>query len=260
MAAQILVFCAPHVVRADEPTGPSEHAPSSQAPPEAIDHYARGREYFRVGQYAEAIVELKAALELDPTSPNLAYNVAYTSELLGNVREAIDYYRKYLANLPQTETEERQKTLATLRRLEGRLAAEAAPPPATTETKPTPAPASTTGLGRADAWFWATLGGGAALLVGGTVTGVLALERRNEARAFVVGRDGTLAQRNKKSDQASTFALATDILLPAGAVVVASAALLFLLREPGDEPRGASPTASLTTNGHTTLITLSGQF
>jgi hypothetical protein len=48
--------------------------------------------------------------------------------------------------------------------------------------------------------------------------------------------------------------------LPAGAVVVASAALLFLLREPSDEPRDASPTASLTTNGRATLVTLSGHF
>jgi tetratricopeptide (TPR) repeat protein len=257
-AGQLLLSAHATSARAQDPSGPAEHAPSSQASPEAQDHYARGREYFRVGQYSEAIIELKAALALDPTSPNLAYNVAYTSELLGNIREAIDYYRKYLWGLPQSETEERQKTLATLRRLEGRLQAETSPP-----AKPQTAPRSesrSAGFGRADTWFWTTLGAGAALLVGGAVTGVLALDRQSQVRSFVVGRDGTLAQRSKKMDQASDFALATDILLPAGAIVVASAGLLFLLREPSDATRDKAPTASVATDGRTTLLTLSGRF
>src|SRR5262245_50184844 len=71
----------------------------ADAPPEAMEHFDRGRSLFRAGRYREAIVELKAALELDPKSPVLMYNVAYTSELQGDLRQAAAYYRKYLAAL-----------------------------------------------------------------------------------------------------------------------------------------------------------------
>ena len=58
---------------------------NAEAPPEAKTHFDSGREHFRAGRYREAIVELKAALELDPDSPTLMYNVAYANELLGDL-------------------------------------------------------------------------------------------------------------------------------------------------------------------------------
>jgi tetratricopeptide (TPR) repeat protein len=254
-----LVLIAPRPARADEPESAEQEKPApDQAPPQAISHYERGREHFRAGRYGEAIVELKAALALDPSSPNLLYNVAYTSELLGNLHEAIDYYRKYLVALPESRTADREKVLETLRRLEGRRATQP-PPAARTSTAPPPA---TRGFGRADLWFWTSLGSGAALLAGGAVTGVLALQRQSEVRGFVAGPDGTLAKRQGLINQANTLALSCDILTGAGAALVVTAGLLFFLRDPAPtRPRDSTaPKAGLVTDGRAALLTLSGAF
>src|SRR5882672_3966663 len=176
LAPVFLLAGSAQVARADEPPQLEEPTQGGrEPPPEAIEHYQRGRDHFRAGRYGEAIIELKAALAIDPESRTLLYNVAYTSELLGSVDEAIDYYEKYQAALPESETKERQKTELTLRRLRGRRAEQASAPPAQTE----PAPAAQASSGRADVWFWLSLGGGAAFLAGGAVTGVLALQREN---------------------------------------------------------------------------------
>jgi tetratricopeptide (TPR) repeat protein len=88
-------------------------ASKQPASPQAKAHFERGREHFRAGRYREAIVELKAALELDSKSPNLTYNVAYTNELLGDLAEAIVYYRRYLELLPDSAADERKKVEVT---------------------------------------------------------------------------------------------------------------------------------------------------
>lgn len=257
LPAWVLAFtlCGlPSLTYADEPR-PVESSPSNPSQTEALGHYERGREHFRAGRYGEAIIELKAALALDPSSANLLYNVAYTSELLGDLRGAIDYYRKELAALPDSEAAEREKVMLTLRRLEGRLAERpvVAPPP--------PKPPARQ-FGRADLLFWSSLGGGVALLAGGAVTGVLALAREHEVKNFVAGKDGTLAQRNSLIDQTHMLALSSDILTGAGAALVVTAALLFFLREPKVEQPNAetAPHASLATDGRSVRMTLSAQF
>jgi tetratricopeptide (TPR) repeat protein len=258
LLALALLLGVPPAARADEPARGDdaarvEHPPSEGAPPEALSHYKLGREHFRAGRYDKAIVELKAALALDPTSPNLTYNVAYTSELLGNLSDAIDYYRKYLIALPKSEATERDKIEVTLRRLEGRLAEQ---PATTNQTNVPPA----RGLGRADVWFWASLGGGAALLGGGAVTGLLALQREHEVKTFVAGKNGTLADRQALIDETHHLALACDITTAAGAAFVVTAALLFFLREPKSEPAREPPRASIATDGRNAIFLLGGSF
>jgi tetratricopeptide (TPR) repeat protein len=236
-----------------------ESPPSDRAPPEALAHYERGRASFRAGHYREAIVELRAALELDPTSANLLYNVAYTSELLGETRDAIDYYRRYLVALPENQKEERDKVLVTLRRLEGRMSehlrAAASPQPAPQ------APTTSQGFGRADVWFWSSLGGGVALLAAGTITGVIALQDEHELKTFVAGRDGTLARRTSLINQTHALALSSDIMTGAGAALVVTAALLFVLRQPAERTeQDTAPRAFLSTDGRSALLTLAGRF
>jgi tetratricopeptide (TPR) repeat protein len=210
-----LVSGLPRSARADQPPPPQ----NASAPAAAMARFDKGRAYFRAGRYREAIVELKAALELDPGSPVLRYNVAYTSELLGELPEAIEYYRAYLASLPRSARDERRRTRTTLRRLEGRRA-----------------DIEGEAVGEvADTLFWVTLGGGAALLAGAGVTGWLALKREDEAGALVVGRDGSLDRRQRLAGAANDLALASDLLLAGGAALVVTSALLYFLREP-DEP------------------------
>jgi tetratricopeptide (TPR) repeat protein len=256
-----LACVAPSQARAED-ASPQLAEPSDAeraAPPEAKDHYERGREHFRAGRYGEAIVELKAALDIDPSSANLLYNIAYTSELLGKLDDAIDYYERYLDALPASAAAEREKTQVTLQRLRGRQSEKAAEAPA-----PSPAAASEGSFGRADVWFWASLGGGVALLGSGAVTGMLALKRQDDAADFVVGKDGGLKQHKSLVDQSNTLALASDLMFAGGGALIVGAALLYFLRAPddadSDPEQAATARAGFATDGKSAVLTLHGAF
>jgi tetratricopeptide (TPR) repeat protein len=255
---------APPVAHADDdaPQLAEPNEAERTAQPEAKSHYERGRDQFRAGRYGEAIVELKAALALDPGSSTLLYNVAYTSELFGKLGDAIDYYERYLQALPADAVKEREKTELTIKRLRGRQSEKAIEEPVSAP----PVAKSEPAIGRADVWFWAALGGGAALLAGGAVTGMLALKREDDAAGFVVGKDGSLARHNALVDQANTFALASDLLIAAGGVSVVGATLLFFLRDPEAEraPEAAvlagRVQANLLTDGKSAVLMVHGAF
>ena len=260
-----LLWARPFAVHAEAP-----EAAESKAPPEAKSHFERGREHFRAGRYREAIVELKAALELDPESPTLMYNVAYANELLGEIEEAIVYYRKYLDALPSSAGEEREKIRLTLRRLEGFREQVEAEPESDRESAAAPLPARETqtaqgtspGVGRADALFWISLSAGVAMFGGAAATGMLALDREDAVAQFVVGEDGSIAQRQKLIDEADRFALTSDLLIGGGAALVTAAGLLFFLRSSDEESAHApkSVRALLTSDGSGASLWLRGSF
>jgi tetratricopeptide (TPR) repeat protein len=217
----------------------AQEASQGEVKAAAIAHYERGRLHFNAGRYREAISELKAALALDPGSPTLMYNVAYANELLGRLDQARHYYRAYLKALPAEEVAERKKTQATLARLEGRKRQ-------IQKRKHRDAGEAEQGSGvsgRTDAWFWGCLGGGAALIAGGAVTGVLALERENEVAGFVAGEDGSVRRRMQLAHDADSLSIASDVLFVGGAALVTAAALLYFLRD--DEPSDDAKTARL---------------
>jgi tetratricopeptide (TPR) repeat protein len=200
-----------------------------QPPTGAVDHYLLGRRWYLAGRYRDALVELKAALELDPNSADLLYNVARVYENLRQFDEAIAFYQRYAEALPIDNTEERQRTDKTIGRLQGakrefeqqqRLEHE--------QAAQSPAPS---GVGRADFVFWLTGGAAIALLAAGSVTGVMALRRSDEVGPFVVGQTGTFARRQQLAHQAEQLALTTDVLLGSGVAAFAGALLLFLLRD-----------------------------
>jgi len=259
-----LLAAAPHAAVCQQP-----ELQNAEAPPEAKTHFELGREHFRAGRYREAIVELEAALELDPGSPTLMYNVAYANELLGELEQAIVYYRKYIDALPASADEEREKTRVTLRRLQGHRAhVEAEPEPEPSPSQPEPAPAqpapppASDGLGRADGWFWLSLGAGVAMLGGATATGIMALDREDAVAEFVVGQDGSLGERQELLDEADRLALASDLLIGGGAALVTAAALLFFLRDADDEtqPEPEVTGAGLGSDGRATLLFVRGSF
>lgn len=225
-------------------------------PAGAVAHYERGRKEYLAGRYREALQELKAALALDPNSPNLVYNVARVNEDLSDFDEAIKYYKHYRSLLPEDASEEREKTAQTIRRLQGakdqlaqqkRDAAAVQPPPPS-------APSS----GRADAAFWLLAGTGLALAAGGGVTGFLALRSEQQVREFVVGKDGTLADRHDLLQQANELALASDVMSIAAGAAVLSAVVLFFSRSSEEEPAPVDASLSLTSAGGT--LGFSGKF
>ena len=215
----------------------SSHAQAPDAhepPPEAVEFYAHGRQLYQEGRYREAAVELERALMLDPTSPNLMFNVARVYELLGELDKSIDFYGRYLRLLGPEETEERGRVEATVRRLEGARgevgAQVAAPPQGDASALRDPQPVRSEKPGVADAAFWITASTSAALLLGGTLTGVLALGAEKSTGNFVVGSDGTFEDRQAIADRADMLALVTDILWIGGGVAALTSVLLFALR------------------------------
>jgi tetratricopeptide (TPR) repeat protein len=218
---------------------PREDAIRSPTPPkEALEHYERGRSEYLAGRYREALHELKAALALDPNSPNLVYNVARVNEDLANLDDAIKYYRRYHSLLPASAEDEREKTEKTIRRLQGardeqiqqRLARERNAPKQLQAAPPQP------GGGRADAAFWLVAGTGLALAAGSGVTGFYALRREKEVGDFVLGKDGSFERRDKLRKEADRFALASDVMSIAAGVAIVSAIVLFFSRTSEPSP------------------------
>ncbi|HEX6243328.1 MAG TPA: tetratricopeptide repeat protein [Polyangiales bacterium] len=207
-------------------TAPSGDAAEALTPPPraALQHYEKGRALYLAGKYREAAVELEAARELDPDSPNLVYNLAHVYELLGEIDLAIRYYRHYreLVNDPADIA----RIDSTLQRLQGARHQVVDPPP-----PPPAAPApERPQRGVADAAFWTVttfaLGG----LVTGGVLGGMALHAEGKAQDFVIQQPEDIEKREKLIDRADRLALGSDISLLAGAVLGTTAILLFALR------------------------------
>jgi tetratricopeptide (TPR) repeat protein len=229
------------------PQASDMHKPSiesqaqSTAPEAAIEHYQLGRKLYLEGRYRDALVELKAALEYDPSSADLIYNVARVYENLGEMDEAIAHYQRYIERLPADAYEERDRTDKTIRRLQG-AKVELAQHDAERNSA---AQQSQPHAGRADLAFWLTGGAAVALFAAGSVSGMLALKRTDQVSKFVVGKDGSYESRQELSKQADNYALAADLLLAGGVAALTGAALLYFLRDSEPEKPAGTPELSV---------------
>src|SRR5205085_2512298 len=74
---------------------------------EARSHYRQGLELLANGQTERAIEEFKAAYAIRP-HPDALYNIARAYVDLGNIPEALSYFRRYLANDPEDKAQVEQ--------------------------------------------------------------------------------------------------------------------------------------------------------
>ncbi|HEY8429518.1 MAG TPA: tetratricopeptide repeat protein [Sandaracinaceae bacterium] len=215
-------------------------AQAHATPPEAVQFFESAREHYRRGRYPEAAVDLERAVMLDPTSPTLRYNLGRVYELLGQLPEARAQYARYLELLPPEQEEERERTRATLRRLDGAIASGAVAPPAEPEAEQEPlreleGPVVVRERGVADEVFWITLGSGVAALVASAVTGGLALDRAAARDGLVLTDPGQLDAFHATYDaldaEAQALGVTTDVLLGVGGAALVASVLLFVLRE-----------------------------
>lgn len=223
--------------------GGSETPPQSEASKDdAVRYYQEGRAHYQAGRYREAVAALERAKTLDPHSPTLVYNLARVNELLGDLEAAIAYYREYLTMIPADQVDERAQVEESIARLEG-AAASLEPESSATEAPEAPqlglaAHEAERGQFRVEPWvFWSTAGTAAALLLSGAVTGALALRADADSDDFILGKDGSSAERDRLAHRADTFALTTDVLLGGGLVLGAAAATLFFFQQEDATPR-----------------------
>lgn len=251
-----LLLCAAIVAPAPWANAPRASAQTREPPSDAVDYYQSGRDHYSHGRYEEAARDLELALELDPGSLTLVYNLARVYELLGDLDRAIDYYDQYQQILPRSETAELERTSLTLQRLRGAVASRppdapplpVAPPPTEDDER---MPRYVTEHGVADLPFWVTLSSGAALTLLGGVLGAVALGRDSDADDFVLGLDGTWEQRDAEIDGARSMALAADVLLITGVATLVTSAMLYLFRARTVEEL---PSATVALDRHSAMV------
>ena len=152
----------------------------------ASAHYKQGRAYFKAEVWDKALEEYKAAYQLSP-KPLLLYHLATVYEKLGDKPTALDHYKRFLGEDPDSEGADEARTRVAILTRELKEAeakakpkppasqpasAPTAPPPVTKD--PAPPPVTPDYVGTADPyqedgarakWIW--IGGGAAALAGG---------------------------------------------------------------------------------------------
>jgi tetratricopeptide (TPR) repeat protein len=112
---------------------PSAHADPARLR-EARAHYEQAVAYYNLDEYAPALAEFREAYRIKP-DPSFLFNIAQCHRRLGQNDAALDYYRKYLRNLPDAPNR------ADVERMVAELhAKETAPPP---DASPTPTPVVT---------------------------------------------------------------------------------------------------------------------
>jgi hypothetical protein len=96
---------------------------SADSRSEARAHYQAGVKAYAGGDYRVAIKEFSAAQQLAPADLN-NYNLALCYDKLGEAEPAIQYYKEYLAKVPNAD--KRTEIEASVARLEGALQSAAA--------------------------------------------------------------------------------------------------------------------------------------
>lgn len=230
-------------------------------PAAAIAHYNRARELYQEGKYRDAVSELELALKLDPSSPNLVYNVARVYELLGEIERAITYYTKYRDMLPRSEREERERVGSVLQRLKGARTQLDGPHdgPVVNPRREPQQPQPELKRGVADRAFWTTAASAVVVLGAGGAMGWLALDEEREALDFELNAAEEVNDRDSRARRADRLALAADVTLILGGTLALTSVLLYALRK---QPREQGPEAlrlSLQAGPTGGLITVGGR-
>jgi tetratricopeptide (TPR) repeat protein len=170
------------------PPGAATTAPSlrEQAVARAKDFYQRGQRLYQVGRYREALEQFKEGYLLHD-DPVFLYNIGQCHRLLGERREAITFYKRYLTAAPDSPM--RADVRKRVEELESGKAQRALTPssaPSAASVAPAASSAPIAAVAPAPApgpplhqrwWLWA---GAGALVLGAAVTFV----------ALSGGRDG----------------------------------------------------------------------
>ncbi len=201
--------------------------------------FESARQHYRDGEYTQAADDLENALVLDPAAPTLLFNLGRVYELQGDYARSISAYRRLLAVTPPEQREERERTEQAIDRLEGAQEHQA-PPPAQESGEVEQGPTFVRERGVADMPFWITLIAGGVVGLSAIGCGIGAALTHGSADTWVLGRDGTAAEREATYEQSRALGAAADVLGSLGSAALIAAGLLFILREHTYEQWSAS--------------------
>lgn len=176
----------------------------------AIALFNHSNEAYKKGDFKGAAADLEKAYALEP-APVLLYNLGRAYEGLGDAKNAIDAYERYLKAQPDAEDrgsiESRLTTLHHQLELEARASAPPPPPPPVAPVSLHPRP-----LGAGPVIVTAV---GFAGIVTGGIFGVLALSTASSQNAPTTSQADAVSAH----DRASTFATVSTVSFIAGGVI-----------------------------------------
>ena len=142
---------------------------------QALQLYQAGETAFAAGEYDSALQLFESAYELSHR-PGLLYNMGHCADRLRRDQDAIRWFDAYLQAAPTdaTNREEAERRLRALREAEAARQVEASRLEAA-QAAAVGAPSSALASHDVtnEAWFWPVIGGGAALVIGGIVVGIV---------------------------------------------------------------------------------------
>lgn len=214
----------------------AQEATPEEGESEARMHFRLGRAYYDSGRFTEAAAEFELAYE-QSQRPALLYNLYVAYRDAAQMRQAADALRRYLSLA--VEVENRDQLEARLASMEAAAEDEPepadAPPAEATPDTPPASPSSAGGGGGTWTPGWIIAGVGGAIVVGGVITGVLALD----AQARLESEFGCTAEGacqpgfEATRDEGALLAGLTDGFLIGGAAIAATGVILALVLSDG---------------------------
>ncbi|UJR85691.1 tetratricopeptide repeat protein [Sandaracinus amylolyticus] len=225
---------------------------------QARRHFRLGQAHYENGSFLEAAREFEQAYQLSQR-PQLLYNVYVAYRDAGDLVRSRDALREYLTRVPDAENaamlRARLESLDRMVEQQGTTATPAETTPTETtpsETTPAETPAETTPVesapstpppssGGLSPFPFVVAGVGAAMMIGGAITGAMALSSQDTLdstcpdRACPPGYDF-----ESEANDGRTLALTTDVLLIGGGVVLAGGIVWLVI----DLVSGGSPSSS----------------
>lgn len=229
-----------------------------------------GRQYYEQGRFAEAAAEFERAYGLSGRG-QLLFNAYLAYRDARDDENAVRTLRGYLAEVPDApDRAHLEARLAALERgIEERRDSEARQQAETEEARRQAEEARRQAEEAArpryreipgETWPWIVMGAGAAMVVGGAITGAVALGERSSldeecplqlcpAGSDVEGRQSTI----------EALAITTDVLLVGGGVVAVTGLVLGIVLGPRTEAIEAPPVAAACT-GEGCFVAVRGDF
>jgi tetratricopeptide (TPR) repeat protein len=192
----------------------------------AKQHFEAALEHYREGHYRSAIAELEAALNLDPASKDLLFNLALVHEKLGQLEQAISALERY-AEI-ETDVRELDRARLWIQRMKG--ARDELSPPAVPARVPMPPPPPPTAAAVEPSskrgWMIATASIAVVAATVGTIFGVRALAQRPGPNPST--SPGTSVEDLRSAQaRAETSALVADVAFAIGIVSSTATAVLW---------------------------------
>jgi len=214
-------------------------ASAQAAPPDkarAVELFKKSEDAYRAGDFDKAIKLLDEAYALDP-QPVLVYNRARAAEGIGDFDGAIAGYEKFLAEEPNTRDRGAiEQRLATLKRQRDERAAlvkerdarrdapPPPPPPPPPREEPAPPPPTPEKPAQRSVYPYVVAGAGGVGLVMGTIFGVMALGKKDDAV-----NERTQQKSMDLKDSADGLATASTVSFVIGSVLVVAGVTWWVL-------------------------------